>query len=253
MADFTPLKRVPAYVELAEAITARILEGKIRPGELLPIEKDLAEQFAVNRSTLREGLRALEESGLVIRKGKRLEVQRPSHRALATVIGRALVLHDVSFNDIYVVTSILFPAAAELAASNATEAQKARMRVNLEETGRALENPDELARVDIEFLQLVAEASGNKALLIAIEPLSLIFYAGFVSVLSQVEVAGERLLRSHEKILQSIEDGDAAQARHWMEKHAQDFRRGFESARHSLDDPISESASVLSALQGRGR
>ena len=65
VARFPRLKRPPAYRVVAEALVEEVLQRRLPPGSQLPTEADLAEQFAVNRSTVREGVRLLEEAGLV--------------------------------------------------------------------------------------------------------------------------------------------------------------------------------------------
>ncbi|TLY89578.1 MAG: winged helix-turn-helix transcriptional regulator, partial [Gammaproteobacteria bacterium] len=50
----------PAYRKVAAAIGARVLSRALREGERLPSETELARQFGVNRSTVREALRELE-------------------------------------------------------------------------------------------------------------------------------------------------------------------------------------------------
>ncbi len=55
---------------IIERIRTAILEGKLQPGDRLPPEKQLGEQFKVSRQTLRESIRALEHLGLIVmRKG----------------------------------------------------------------------------------------------------------------------------------------------------------------------------------------
>src|SRR5580693_1280647 len=63
-----PLLLEPAYRKVAEAIGARILSRALHEGQRLPPETELARQFAVNRSTVREALRELESRGLVQRR-----------------------------------------------------------------------------------------------------------------------------------------------------------------------------------------
>ncbi|PAM97073.1 GntR family transcriptional regulator, partial [Streptomyces sp. Alain-F2R5] len=64
----TPLFRridvAPAYQKVADAIEREIINGRIKPGEPIGTEQQLVEQFGVNRSTVREGIRVLEEGGL---------------------------------------------------------------------------------------------------------------------------------------------------------------------------------------------
>ena len=59
------MNATPAYQLVAEAIEREILAGRIRPGDPLGTEAELVKQFGVNRSTVREGIRLLEQGGLV--------------------------------------------------------------------------------------------------------------------------------------------------------------------------------------------
>jgi len=62
--DFTRIERAPAYKLVYDAIEKQIFAGRLKVGDPLPAETTLAEQFGVNRSTVREGIRLLEQSGL---------------------------------------------------------------------------------------------------------------------------------------------------------------------------------------------
>lgn len=67
---FSPYQSKRAFEEISEQIKKAILAKKLKPGERLPSERSLAEQFQVGRLTVREALRTLETQGFVqIRKG----------------------------------------------------------------------------------------------------------------------------------------------------------------------------------------
>lgn len=66
---FDRVTAIPAYRIVYEAIEKQILSGRLDAGDQLPTETDLAEQFGLARHTVREGLRLLEDSGLVRREG----------------------------------------------------------------------------------------------------------------------------------------------------------------------------------------
>jgi len=76
----------PAYGRVAADLESRILKRTLRPGDPLPSETELARQFDVNRSTVREAVRRLESAGLVGRAPgtKRLRVTRPGQAATAS-------------------------------------------------------------------------------------------------------------------------------------------------------------------------
>ena len=67
---FERIKPRPAYELVAEAIERKILGGRMRPGDPIGTESELVQQFGVNRSTVREGIRLLEQSGLVAREAE---------------------------------------------------------------------------------------------------------------------------------------------------------------------------------------
>ena len=80
MSQMGKIEKIPAYRILANAIMGEILARRLAPGEPLPTEAKLCEVFGVNRSTVREGMRLLEENGVLRRIGaKRLVVSRPSN------------------------------------------------------------------------------------------------------------------------------------------------------------------------------
>jgi GntR family transcriptional regulator, transcriptional repressor for pyruvate dehydrogenase complex len=133
----------------------------------------------------------------------------------------------------------LEPVAAELAAERATAEEIAALDDNLERTRRSLANSESLTELDIEFHYLIAKASHNRALLLAREPVSHLFYPAFYNVMSRLN-AGERLFVAHDKILEGIRLRDPKMAKSWMEKHIVDFRRGYELANldiHAQVDP----------------
>ena len=90
------LQLTPAYQALSVDLRQRIVAGEIQPGEPLPTEADLAQSYGVHRSTVREGLRHLEQDGLLKRAGKKLMVTVPSSDKLAQSAERALRMRQVS-------------------------------------------------------------------------------------------------------------------------------------------------------------
>ena len=96
---FEPLNLEPAYRRVAVTIEGKIMARDLNDGDALPAELDLARQFGVNRSTVREALRELQSKGLLTRKegGKRLYVTYPQPANVASDVSRALKLHGVTF------------------------------------------------------------------------------------------------------------------------------------------------------------
>jgi GntR family transcriptional regulator, transcriptional repressor for pyruvate dehydrogenase complex len=76
--NFARIEVAPAYQKVADAIEREIVNGRIKPDDPIGTESELVQQFGVNRSTVREGIRVLEESGLIRRDSSRTPICVPA-------------------------------------------------------------------------------------------------------------------------------------------------------------------------------
>jgi len=135
----------PAYQRVADAIEREILNGRIKPGDPIGTEFELVRQFGVNRSTVREGIRVLEESGLIRRdSSRRLQASLPRYSKLATRLSRALVLREVTFRELYEASMMLEGASIEGAVERASERTSLRSRTILRGANRRSPIPQRL-------------------------------------------------------------------------------------------------------------
>ena len=234
------LQMTPAYRVVSADLRQRIVRGEILEGQAFPTEGELATRFGVHRSTIREGLRQLEQDGLIKRVGKRLIVTIPQHRDLARAAERALRMHQVTYRDVWEVASNLEPMCAKLAAERITAEELAALDRNLTETERLVQAGDSPIAATIEFQSLVAEAAHNQALLLARAPISLLMRSGYAAIAPALPQSGPRLLEAHRHVYESLKQRDAESAVAWTRKHLMDHRRGFEVAGVDFDSPISE-------------
>lgn len=239
MLDLGKLKVPPAYQAVSTELQRHILSGALKPGEPLPSEVELAATFGVNRSTVREGIRQLESEGLVRREGrKRLLVTVPHHADLAPRTTRALVMHEVTFRELWDVANALEPLAAGLAAKNATEEDIAAAHKNLEQTAAVIDKGMSPGALDLEFHTLISTFAKNRALLLSREPVGLLLYPAFEAIRPQLPQSPKRLLDAHREIVAALERRDAEHAVLWMNKHVHDLKRGWQMAKLGLDDRI---------------
>lgn len=240
--DFQKLKVARAYEAVQQALEEAILSGALAPGEPLPTETELSEKFGVTRHTVREGMRALEQSGLVKRDaGRRLHVTRPKHDALATQHSRALVMQQVSFGEIWEVAMQLELLAMDLLAGQVDDALVEKLQANVAAMADALDKGETISDLDVEFHALLAHATGNRVLLMSREPVSLLFYPSLDRLFTHPrtrERSPRRILEAHREIVEALARRDQEGAKLWMERHMADFRRGYEHAGLPLDAPI---------------
>src|SRR5262249_43969018 len=198
-ARFERIKALPAYELVAEAIERKILSGLLRPGDPIGTESELVKQFGVNRSTVREGIRLLEQSGLVAREAsRRLLVAVPHYHRLATRMGRALILQQVTFRELWHASQALEPATVEQAMSNATPEDLAALAANVAATKHAERDPAAVADLDAEFHHLLARAAHNRVLLLAKEPASMLVRPTTALIIVKNQAGIPRLIAAHE-------------------------------------------------------
>lgn len=238
---FARISSTPAYQMVADAIERQILSGRIRPGQPIGTEAALVKQFGVNRSTVREGIRLLEQGGLIRRESnRRLSAGSPHYERLATRMSRALVLNQVTFRELYEAAMVMHTATAEAAAERATPQVLEELEANLAMTQRVADDPAAVTELDAEFHTLIGKASQNRVLQLAREPANLLIYPTTELILRNVKQATARLIRAHRMILDALHTHDQDASRAWVRRHLNDWRKGFELAGKDLDQPIEQ-------------
>jgi DNA-binding FadR family transcriptional regulator len=236
---FERIKPRPAYELVAEAIERNILAGLLRPGDPIGTESELVRQFGVNRSTVREGIRLLEQSGLVARESsRRLLVAVPHYHRLATRMSRALILQQVTFRELWLTSKALEPAAVDQAMDNATPEDLEALAKNLEATRKVRLDPAAVAELDAEFHQLIGHAAHNRVLQLAKEPSSMLVRPTTAFIIFSNRGAIPRLIQAHEHILDALQRRDREAGRLWVDRHLRDWRAGFERSGMDLDSPV---------------
>jgi len=230
----------PAYRKVASAIAERILSRSLREGDRLPPETELARQFGVNRSTVREALRELESRGLVKRRpgSKLMSVSRPQHHAVAAGVRRALVLHDVTFMEVWEALTILEPPIAEAAARARTVEDLASVAAAAELFASDNADSERAVQHTAEFFRCVGRATHNQVLGLAQEPLLQLLEPSLRVLIDKVPQARSRIATAQRRIVEALQARAPEGARNWMAKHIRDFRKGFEIAAIDLQHRV---------------
>ncbi|HJS88886.1 MAG TPA: GntR family transcriptional regulator [Steroidobacteraceae bacterium] len=235
--EFDQIQLVPGYRKVAAAIAERILSRELPEGERLPPETELARQFGVNRSTVREALRELESGGLLERRpgSKLMTVSRPRHRAIAKDVSRALALHDVTFFEVWEALTQFEPPFAEIAARNRTAADLESLAAACERFAQENADTEKAVHHAAEFFRCVGRATHNQVLALAQEPLLDLLEPSLRVMIDKVPQARSRIMAAQRRILEAMTRRDAEAARGWMARHIRDFRKGYELADIALD------------------
>jgi GntR family transcriptional repressor for pyruvate dehydrogenase complex len=228
---FEPIPVEPTYRKVASALVEHIVAGRLQAGDHLPPELELARQFGVNRSTVREALRELDSAGLLGRRrgSKRMMVIRPGHGHVGAGIRRALVLHDVTFLDVWEALMILEPPLAATAATRRSEADCERLAQAAQSVREAEDSAHTVVHV-AQFFRALGEASGNPALVLAQEPLIQLLEPSLAAMIDKVTQARTRIIDAQRRLSAAVEARESEGAQTWMAKHIRDFKRGYELA-----------------------
>ncbi|MFD7025734.1 FadR/GntR family transcriptional regulator [Promicromonospora sukumoe] len=161
--------------EVVDGIRRMILDGTLRPGDRLPVEKDLADALQVSRGSLREGVRALSILGVLhTRQGDGTYVTSLDAARLLSPMALVLDLQDDgALPAFHSVRRVLETEAAGLAATRMTDDALAEARAVLDQVSEVLDGAevdhDRFIEVDIAFHRVIAAHSGNPVLEALIE------------------------------------------------------------------------------------
>ncbi len=214
-----PIKSTRIYEEIVRQVKAMIAEGRLKSGDQLPPERDLAEKFVVSRTSVREALRALESLGLVeIRPGEGTFVRQVSIETLIEPLALMMVSQREAIAELFEARRLLEPAIAALAARRATPEELHEMERILEEQAKEIAMGRTGLLQDGQFHAAIASAAHNQAISRLVH--------GMMDLLAQsredsLNTPG-RPTRSHEdhrRVLEAIGRRDEAGAEQTMRDH----------------------------------
>jgi GntR family transcriptional repressor for pyruvate dehydrogenase complex len=163
--DLAPIKSTRIYEEIVRQVKQMITEGRLKSGDQLPPERDLAEKFVVSRTSVREALRALESLGLIeIRPGEGTFVRKVSIDALVEPLALLLTSHREAIAELFEARRLLEPALAALAAARATRDEIQEMERILEEQAEEIAAGKTGLAQDAAFHTAIGAAAHNRAI-----------------------------------------------------------------------------------------
>jgi GntR family transcriptional repressor for pyruvate dehydrogenase complex len=191
---------------VARRIEEAVRTGKLKAGDRLPPEPELARMLRVSRSSLREALKGLMYLGLIkSRAGDGTYIKSSLGRVLNQHFQWMILLKEVQHLEVYELRKIIEPEVAALAAKRATRADLDRLESALEGLARGRTAPELLHVHDIEFHEAFAQASGNVAIQTTMRMLYYATTEARKAVLPLIDNMDAHWHR-HEKIYRHIRD-----------------------------------------------
>jgi len=215
--NYKKIKNKKIYEVVIDELLHMIRAGKLKQGEKLDSVQQLAENFQVGRSAIREALSALRVMGLVdMRQGEGTYVTEHNPAALSKAMFSALLMDEKDIRDLLEVRKILELGVVQSAAAYRTKSDLKDLKAALMAMKEA--GDEELGeKADLDFHMSLAHASQNQLLVHLMSNVSEIMVEAMretrkLWLFSQHHTV-EQLFLEHQEIYEAIKlrDGEAAQ------------------------------------------
>jgi GntR family transcriptional regulator, transcriptional repressor for pyruvate dehydrogenase complex len=222
--QYKKIKPKKIYEEVAEAIHEMIRSGQLRPGDKLDSVQQLAENFQVGRSAIREALTALRAMGLIeIRQGEGTYVKEFEPEQISFPLSTAILMNPEDTAHLLEVRKILEAGTVFCAAQKRNDSQLQSMEDALAEMKSANGDEELGEKADLQFHLAIAESSHNPLLINLMNHVSGLIGETMKETrrlwLYSKQTTTDRLHDEHYAIYQAIKEQDAEKARSLMITH----------------------------------
>ena len=242
-------KTVERTSTLANRVTRQmehlVVEGRLRPGDRLPAERELARQFGVSRTVIREAVRALVAKSLLeVRPGSGTLVRSPTRDSVAQSMSLLLrtAQLEVDYEKVHEIRRILEVEIAALAAQRRTAEDLKHMEEILRSASEIKGDRNCFAECDVAFHAALARATHNELFSVLLDSV--------VDIMLKVRELGftvpgtpARALKYHQAILEQVKAGDPASARQAMREHLIESEDTMRQALALSDDQVGNDGS----------
>ncbi|MDX9784293.1 MAG: FadR/GntR family transcriptional regulator [Spirochaetia bacterium] len=216
---FAKIDRSSVTEQIIEYLKDQIFKQKLKPGQQLPSEENLALQLGVGRGTVREALRVLVYLGLIERRNKSTYVSAiaSSSHIMEGFLDRIHKHRDVE--KIIEVRRIIEPEAVALAAENATPEELEIIAQHLAKMEESADNYKEFIIHDEDFHRAIFSACGNHILMEINSTIQHYMHQNQELVVKLRPGIIPHSLDYHRKILKGVKEGKAEEVRKIMKDH----------------------------------
>jgi len=223
---FKTIKKGRLSDEIVRQIKETLLAGKLRAGDRLPPERDLAEQFETSRASVREALRTLEQEGMIqIKKGVNggIFIADLDHRPITKSLQTLLRFKKITIHQIAEARLIFEPEAARLAAERATAEDLQELEEVMRQMSQAVRERELPSSFDLRFHQVIARAAANPILEMLAESMLGVASKTITELHPSVDTL-RHVLASHRKVFEAVRGRNGPLAFKVMREHIIDVQ-----------------------------
>jgi DNA-binding FadR family transcriptional regulator len=215
---YEPIARQKTYELVEERLLGLIASGRLVPGDPLPSERELAQQYAVGRSSIREALRMLESKGVIRSSGSASLTVAEFGNALNHSLDFLLSVDQADFTELFEVRHMLEAEASALAAARHVDADAEEMARQIEAMEAGLGDEQEFITADLRFHMAIAQATRNRLIVHLMHAIRSQLQR---SLATSFHVPGspQHAIEMHRLILQVIAAREPDEARRRMHEH----------------------------------
>ena len=223
---FAPVKKTKVSEQVAESIRDAIVTGQMQPSDSLPSERELAESFGVNRSSVREALHRLEAWGLVqVRQGATTVVRNLLRTAGPELLPFLLAPGGEPdpriISDLLAIRSMILGWTARHAALGGHRPEDlTRLRELLAQLEAKGQPAAQLQILDFDFFQELVHLTENRVLMLFSNTIRHV-YLERPAIFAALYQPGRFDPTPHRRALTAIAAGDGEGAARAMEAHAE--------------------------------
>lgn len=226
---YAPIARQKTYELVEQHLLGLISGGRLRPGDAMPAERELAQQYSVGRSSIREALRMLESKGVIRASGNASFTVAEFANALDHSLGFLVSVDRADAAELFEVRKTLEGEAAALAAVRHVEADLVRMARETDDMAAALESEQAFIAADMRFHIAVAAAGGNRMLGHLLQAVRAQLQTALTSSF-HVPGLPEHAIETHRAIIDAIARREPEEARRRMHAHVTRVREAVTTA-----------------------
>lgn len=220
---FSSVKPRRIHESIIDQILGLLRSGKLKPGDALPSERELAEILGVSRPTVRNALCVLDAIGIVdIHHGRRTYLATPRPAVLAGPLAFMFSETSETFKQVMEFREILEPAIASRAALASTADHLDSLKQIIREQEDEVRSGGTGVEWDLMFHTAISEATGNH-LLTQLMRFSLVFTKEVRSRFFQRQARGTVSIVGHRQILRALNQRDPSAASEAMLKHLREI------------------------------
>jgi GntR family transcriptional repressor for pyruvate dehydrogenase complex len=214
------------YEQIVKQIEESLEKGNLKAGDQLPAERELALQFGVSRTAVREAMKALREKGLIEAfPGRGTFITSETSNSIRLTFDRLIRAdHREGTTHLVEVREILEPEIAALAAARANQESLEQLREAIGIMDESKSDPEQYIEADLDFHLALAEAAANPLILTLIDSIVGLLREQRMNIF-KVRGGPERGQYHHKRIFEAMENRDPVGAREAMRAHLRQVRQ----------------------------